>query len=512
MANIDLSNWKLTLPVDSKGGFGGSAVEIKDLGGYQHSKYFYTGSDGAMVTVAPVDGATTGGSKYARSELREMDGSDRAAWNLAQGGQMVGTLEIDVAPTTSAGEPGRVIFAQIHGQDEELVRFYWEDNQVYFKNDQAGSGDKELRFDLVNADGERPDISLNERFSFSIDAKDSELVIKVWADGDVYTSVSKINDVWQSDSFYFKAGTYLGTNETQGSGYGQTSYYDLRFTHGNEELTPVIGGGAPAPKPEPVPTPEPTPVPEPIPTPEPPKTEEPADGDKGDTGGEGGATPPSSIGTNWPANVDDPTAGPGAIRGGDGADKHKGTSGDDVFVASQGGDFYEGGAGVDTISYENSARGVSVDIDKSTQSRQAGDASYDQLRNVENVWGSDYADRFYGDSGDNLLAGGRGDDLLEGGRGDDTLIGGIGDDILEGGRGADLFVFTADDGKDVIKGFSASQGDKLAFVDVPGVDSAQDILAVAKMSGSNVVITLGDDVITLQNTSLKALDDSIFVY
>lgn len=510
MAAIDLSNWKLTLPVDSSGGFSGTAIEIKSLEGYQHPKYFFTGSDGAMVSIAPVEGATTSGSKYARSELREMNGTERAAWNLSQGGQMVGTLEIDVAPTTFGGDPGRVIFAQIHGKDEELVRFYWEDNQLYFKNDQAGSNNSELRFDLKNAAGQRPDVSLNEKFSYSIDAEGSLLVVKVWADGDLYTSSTKINDVWQSDAFYFKAGTYLGTNETQGEGYGQTSYFDLRFTHGDKELTPVLGGGAtsPAPAPEPQPTPAPRPTPEPAPTPEPEPTPEPAPPPTGDSG----STPTEGLHSAWPTNLDEPTAGAGAIYGTTASDNHKGTSGGDVFVASKGADIYDGGSGIDTVSYEKSASGVSVDLDKSVQSRQTGDSSYDQLKNIENLWGSDYGDRFYGNAGNNVLAGGKGDDLLEGDKGNDTLIGGLGNDILVGGSGADLFVFTADDGKDVIKGFSKSSGDKLAFIDVPGVDTVADLMANAKASGSNVVITLGDDVITLQNTTLGALQDAVFVY
>jgi Ca2+-binding RTX toxin-like protein len=506
---IDLSNWKLTLPTDSDGGFSGTAVEIKNLAGYQNSKYFFTGDDGAMVSVAPVEGATTGGSKYARSELREMNGSDRAAWDLAQGGQMVGTLEVDVAPTTHDGDPGRVIFAQIHGQDEELVRFYWEGNQVYFKNDQAGPGNDELRFDLLNGKGERPDISLNERFSFSIDAEGSDLVIKVWADGDLYTSATKINSVWKSDEFYFKAGTYLGTNETSGEGYGQTSYYDLQFTHGDKDLTPVMGGGAPKPAPTPAPRPEPRPEPGPKPTPDAKPT---PDSDPPPQTGGAGQKPTEGLHDAWPDNVDAPSADRDAISGTNGADKHKGTSSDDVFVGGKGADIYDGGAGIDTVSYETSARGVSVDMDKTTQSRQAGDSSYDKLRDVENVWGSDYADRFYGNREDNLLAGGKGDDLLEGGKGDDTLIGGLGDDTLEGGGGADLFAFTANDGDDLIKGFSESAGDKLAFLGMDGIDSAADVLANAKESGSDVVITLGDNVITLQNTDLSSLQDAVFVY
>jgi hypothetical protein len=110
--NFDLSNWKITLPVDSNGRFSGTAMEVKNLSGYQHSKYFYTAADGAMTFVAPVEGATTSGSSYARSELREMNGTANAAWNLQTGGFMSATLEVDAAPNRD-GTGGKIVVGQI---------------------------------------------------------------------------------------------------------------------------------------------------------------------------------------------------------------------------------------------------------------------------------------------------------------------------------------------------------------------------------------------------------------
>lgn len=235
--NFDLSNWKLTLPVDSAGGITGTAVEIKSLANYT-SLYFYTGSDGAMTFRAAVDGATTSGSNYARSELREMKGVDRAAWNLTTGGVMTATLEVDAVPTRFDGSVGKVVVGQIHGASNELVRLYWDNSKVYFVNDQAGSTNSETKFYFVNSAGLQPNVSLNEKFSYIIDAKGSSLEVSLYADGDVYRSVTAINSVWQSDLFYFKAGAYLGVNETQGTGFGQTSFYDLRFNHTDTALSP----------------------------------------------------------------------------------------------------------------------------------------------------------------------------------------------------------------------------------------------------------------------------------
>ena len=230
--NFNLTNWKIGLPIDSAKGFSGTSLEVKKLKGYQHSKYFFTSSDGAMTFVAPVEGATTKGSKYARSELREMKGTEKAAWKLSTGGTMSAALEVDHAPTKFSGTPGRLIVGQIHGEDKELVRLYWENGKVYFANEQAGSNNVETKFFFSNAAGQQPNVSLEERFSYTISAKGSDLKISIKADGQTYTSITKINSVWQKDSFYFKAGTYLGVNETQGTGYGQTSFYALSFSHG----------------------------------------------------------------------------------------------------------------------------------------------------------------------------------------------------------------------------------------------------------------------------------------
>jgi hypothetical protein len=229
--NFDLTKWKIGLPIDLNGGYSSTATEVKNLIGYEHPTYFYTGPDGAMVFAAPVEGATTSGSNYARSELLEMNGTVRAAWNLQQGGFMTATLEIDQAPIKFSGVAGRIVVGQIHGLDNELVRLYWENNKIYFVNGQAGTTNAATTFYLNNANGEQPNVSINESFSYAIQAQGDDLLVRVEADGQTYTSLTRINDIWDTDVFYFKAGTYLGVNETQGTGWGRTSFYNLTFNH-----------------------------------------------------------------------------------------------------------------------------------------------------------------------------------------------------------------------------------------------------------------------------------------
>ncbi|MEZ5840751.1 MAG: tandem-95 repeat protein [Hyphomicrobiales bacterium] len=132
-----------------------------------------------------------------------------------------------------------------------------------------------------------------------------------------------------------------------------------------------------------------------------------------------------------------------------GADLLEGRGGDDVLVGGAGNDTLEGGAGsdlldggegTDTADYFLSLAAVSVSL--AAGSADGGDATGDTLVSIENLIGSDFADRLEGDEYDNLLYGRRGDDVLIGGAGNDTLIGGQGADTLEGGEGIDIADYT----------------------------------------------------------------------
>lgn len=226
--HFDLRDWKITLPVADEDG---EAKEVKKLKGYE-SQYFYDAKDGAMVFWAPVEGSTTKNSNYPRSELRErIDGKD-AAWKLSQGGTMTATLQIEEAPKDKRGKPGKIVIGQIHGEDDELVRLYWDREKVYFKNDRSKEDNKEHRFRLRDKNGRSPKVSLGEIFSYKIDARGDRLEVMVHADGQEYGSVTKINPVWQSDTLYFKAGAYLGVNASQkATGAAKVLFYGLDAGH-----------------------------------------------------------------------------------------------------------------------------------------------------------------------------------------------------------------------------------------------------------------------------------------
>ena len=137
-----------------------------------------------------------------------------------------------------------------------------------------------------------------------------------------------------------------------------------------------------------------------------------------------------------------------SINGTDAADTLHGTvgddtifarGGDDVIFGSAGKDSIDGGAGNDTVNYGGSTAGVDVDLMR--ESQIGGFADGDRLISIENIIGSNHADRLLGDNGANRLFGGSGDDFLMGRGGADHLDGGDGIDTASyaaSGSGVDI--------------------------------------------------------------------------
>ena len=94
--NFDLSVWELQEPVGSPGHPTTiPSSRLQGPNGYQDD-YFYTDTrDGAMTFWAPEKGVTTPNSKYARSELREMNRDGSAAdWSLSGNHRLSATLRV----------------------------------------------------------------------------------------------------------------------------------------------------------------------------------------------------------------------------------------------------------------------------------------------------------------------------------------------------------------------------------------------------------------------------------
>lgn len=116
-----------------------------------------------------------------------------------------------------------------------------------------------------------------------------------------------------------------------------------------------------------------------------------------------------------------------------GADVICGGPGRDRIVSRGGNDVIRGGTGADTLDMRAAPAGIRVDLGANVSTGWGND----QLSAIENVVGSQYADRLLGGPGRNIISGGAGADLLTGGTDDDTLLGNDGNDTLRGGAGDD---------------------------------------------------------------------------
>lgn len=94
-----------------------------------------------------------------------------------------------------------------------------------------------------------------------------------------------------------------------------------------------------------------------------------------------------------------------------------GSEGDDVFDGGPGDDGISGGDGDDTVTYARAPTGVTVDL---TAFRATGYGT-DDIENVENVIGSEFADRLSGDAEANSITGLAGFDTISALAGADTV-------------------------------------------------------------------------------------------
>ncbi|MGD9783747.1 MAG: hypothetical protein AB7E80_04900 [Hyphomicrobiaceae bacterium] len=177
------------------------------------------------------------------------------------------------------------------------------------------------------------------------------------------------------------------------------------------------------------------------------------------------------------------------INGTDGSDVLYGNAGDnflyglgddDTFMGDLGADELHGSDGIDTADYSASPSAVGVDLE--TGAGRGGFAHGDRLVSIENVTGSGFDDRLYGDWQGNVIEGGAGNDSLAGRDGNDFLYGGGNDDVLDGGAGGDLL----DGGRGVDTATYANAGSGVV-ADLAGTGELGDAAGDTYVSIENLV-------------------------
>ena len=216
---LDLSTWKLTLPVGSSGDED-DAEEIRqpDLATFGDDRFFTVTRDGSGVVFrAPAGGATTSGSGYPRSELREMNpgGTSEASWSNAAGTHV---MTVKQAITALPRRKAEVVAGQIHDADDDVVMIRLERKRLFVEAD----GD-----DIGTLDA---DYHLGTTFTIEMTATADGIEIR-YASANIEGKTVRHDKVGQG--YYFKAGCYTQSNSSHDDddALGEVVVYALDVEH-----------------------------------------------------------------------------------------------------------------------------------------------------------------------------------------------------------------------------------------------------------------------------------------
>lgn len=264
---LDLTSWKLTIPQNTS--LNGDPDEIKyvpdknqpSLKDYT-SEYFKVSSQGnSVVFRAHAGGATTGGSNYPRSELREMwPYYQSAAWSNTSGTH---SLFVEQAVTALNLDRKHIVVGQIHDADSYEVFYRLEDTKLYIQSkntdfEQLGSQPRTKKR-LIDGN-----YTLGKRFTIEF--------VSAQGKTDMYYNGTLVATMVQNISgAYFKAGAYLQASCTYAAdgwakerscdNYGEVAISALQVCHSG-----VCKGNRVSPSPSPTLSPTPTASPSPSPS------------------------------------------------------------------------------------------------------------------------------------------------------------------------------------------------------------------------------------------------------
>lgn len=250
LPNIDLANWKVTLPIGKP-----DEIEPPEILKYgtnaKLQPYFYNDSINGALVFYTSPGASTANSSYSRTELREqMDpGSNSTNWTFKEGGRMKGTLSMENISKKSDGDYDKTIIMQIHGrltnQQRDLIgqkdnnappmlKIYWQDGLVRVKtkvlNNLNASSTEILETDAWgNDDGYNFPIEVGfDKFTLEVIVSEGKMEIIL---NETYSKIYQDihMEKWGVFENYFKAGNYLGS--TDPNAYATVKYYNLTVTH-----------------------------------------------------------------------------------------------------------------------------------------------------------------------------------------------------------------------------------------------------------------------------------------
>ena len=208
---LDLTNWKLTLPTGQEG----EPEEIVEPELSSFSNDFFRLKDGrdGVVFTANAGGVTTSGSSYPRSELREMNGQEKASWSNTTGTHI---LRVRETVTRLPAVKPQVVAAQIHDAEDDVIEVRVEGERLLVE---YNDGEDDATLD--------PAYALGTPYDLEIAAADGHIRVS-------YNGTQKADIVKSGSGWYFKAGSYVQSNLSRGDApdaEGQVVIYTLHVEH-----------------------------------------------------------------------------------------------------------------------------------------------------------------------------------------------------------------------------------------------------------------------------------------
>ncbi|MFY0712986.1 polysaccharide lyase family 7 protein [Seonamhaeicola sp. NFXS20] len=255
LPEIDLSHWKVTLPVTNEKGkpYEIEPPEILDFANNPIAKpYMYIDSTkGAIVFHAMPTESKTRNTKYTRSELREQmePGNNNKNWTFADGAYMKGEIQMEASSKDSNGNYHRTIIMQIHGrltneqrdligEDDNnappILKIYWDKGKIRVKTKvlkNLSATDNEILHEDAWDDDEGFNFEQEVGFrKFTLEVKVSDGKMVIILNGNEYKVYDSIHiKRWGIFENYFKAGNYFQSRD-QGA-FSKVRFYELEVSH-----------------------------------------------------------------------------------------------------------------------------------------------------------------------------------------------------------------------------------------------------------------------------------------
>jgi hypothetical protein len=255
LPNIDLSHWKVTLPIANEEGkpIEIDPPEILDFAKNDVAKpYMYIDSSaGAIVFHAMPTNSKTKNTKYTRSELREQmeSGNNNINWTFADGAYMMGKLAMEASTKDSNGKYHRTIIMQIHGrltneqrdligEDDNnappILKIYWDNGKIRVKTKELKNLNATVP-EILYEDAWRDDEGFNfeqkvgfKKFILEVKVSDGKMVIVL--NKNEYKVYENIHiKKWGIFENYFKAGNYFQTRDE--GAFSKVKFYELEVKH-----------------------------------------------------------------------------------------------------------------------------------------------------------------------------------------------------------------------------------------------------------------------------------------